>query len=175
MDSTLKRYFLIETSIAGAFGIGLGAVITWIMFHGHPIIQIWGKGGLVLDAFPHTFLLSFMSALMPSLLTRSRHLGGRFDARACVPTLGPAAAASRRGIILSALFLAIVATVLGVMFNAAFLSWAFPNGMPFLEMIVFKCLYGSFVAVCVATVALINVLHQCGVTAPPKRMLVGAR
>ncbi len=174
MDNSLKRYFVVEASIAGAFGIGMGAVITWIMFHGHSTIPIWGKGGLVLDAFPHTFLLSFMSALMPSLLTRARHLGGRFDALPALRALTPAAPPTRLGIVLRAVFLAIVATVVGVMFNAIFLSWLFPNGMPFIEMIIFKCLYGSVVAVCVATIALMNVLHQCGVTLKPKGILVGA-
>src|ERR1700691_6041774 len=51
----------------------------WLVFHGHDHVPSSGPGGLVRDAAPQTFIITLMSTLVPSLVTRKRMRSGHLD------------------------------------------------------------------------------------------------
>jgi hypothetical protein len=77
-----NRYVLSETAISVVINIVLSALFMFLVFGRSPTIELWGRPGLALDFVPQTFMISLMSVLVPSLITRRRMKSGRVAARA---------------------------------------------------------------------------------------------
>src|SRR6202044_755112 len=117
MHPLRAKYLASETAVSMAINTAISVGFAWLVFHGHDHVPSSGPGGLVLDAAPQTFMITLMSTLVPSLITRKRMHSGHLDAWLRVQPGGSPAPA--RTIILRAFLLALIAMVLGLGLNAA--------------------------------------------------------
>ena len=72
-----RRYIIAETVIGVIINIVVNVVPTALSLNGQETVSIIRAHGLAFDAVPQLFMSAFMSALVPSLLTRSRDLKGK--------------------------------------------------------------------------------------------------
>jgi hypothetical protein len=158
MHPLRAKYLAIETVISIAINAAISIGFVWLVFHGHDPVPTSGPGSLVRDAAPQTFMITLMSTLVPSLITRQRMRSGHLDAW---HRSQPGAIPSPTGkILLRALTLAIAAGVLGLVLSAAILPVLFPGGLPYDRVLVLKAAYGALVALVITPLAISWVLGE---------------
>jgi hypothetical protein len=156
MHPLRARYLATETALSMAINAAIG--FAWLVFHGHDHVPTSGPGGLVRDAAPQTFMITLMSTLVPSLVTRKRVHSGHLDAWLRGQPGGSPAPASK--IILRALMLALIAMAVGLGINAAVLPLLFPGGLGYDRVFVLKAGYGALVALVITPLAISWVLKE---------------
>ena len=158
MHPLRAKYLAGETAISMVINAAISVGFAWLVFHGHDHVPSSGPGGLVRDAAPQTFMITLMSTLVPSLVTRKRMQAGQLDAwLRTQPGRSPGPA---RQIIVRAFLLALIAMVLGLGLNAAILSLLFPTGLGYGKVFVLKAVYGALVALVITPLAVSWVLEQ---------------
>jgi hypothetical protein len=70
--STQSRYIAIETIISILINVIISALFMLAVFGRSEHIDLWGLHGLALDFVPQTFMITLMSVLVPTALTRRR-------------------------------------------------------------------------------------------------------
>ena len=158
MHPLRAKYLASETAVSMAINAAISVGFAWLVFHGHDHVPSSGPGGLVRDAAPQTFMITLMSTLVPSLITRKRMHSGHLDAwlrRQPGPSPAPA-----RKIILRAFLLALAAMVLGLGLNAAILPLLFPIGLGYGKVFALKAVYGALVALVITPLAVSWVLEE---------------
>jgi hypothetical protein len=158
MHPLRAKYLASETALSMAINAAISIGFAWLVFHGHDHVPSSGPGGLVRDAAPQTFMVTLMSTLIPSLVTRKRMHSGHLDAWLRGQPAGTPSPASK--IFLRALTLAIVAMLLGLVLNAAVLPLLFPAGLDYGKVFVLKAAYGAFVAAVITPLAISWVLKE---------------
>jgi hypothetical protein len=123
MIKTIKKmsvknchYILRETLIAMVANALFSALFIVLVFSGRKEIPMWGLDGMAFDFLPHTFMLIFMSTLMPGFLTRKRIAAGKL-----LPEHGNKSLSVnslfKRGVLLGIIFTLILApTMIGVLY-----------------------------------------------------------
>src|SRR3954464_14008976 len=106
MSPAVRAYVVKEVMISIVINSVLSAFFVWLSFSGRQDVPIWGTSGLAVDFLPQTFMISLMSVLVPSALTRKRRRARAVDA--CEPVLPWLP----RNLFLRALLVAIAATIL---------------------------------------------------------------
>jgi hypothetical protein len=136
-----KRYIAVETAISVAINIGISAAFMFLVFGRSPKIDLWGPHGLALDFIPQTFMITLMSVLIPSLITRRRLKSGLIAGRAAVGD-------SRlpRNILFRAIIIGCGLTVLLGGCAVLLLSSSWRGAEPFWRVFPFKLVYGALVA-----------------------------
>jgi hypothetical protein len=158
MHPLRAKYLACETVVSMAINAAISVGFAWLVFHGHDHVLSSGPGGLVRDAAPQTFMITLMSTLVPSLVTRKRMHSGHLDAwLRGQPGVSPAPA---RKIILRAFLLALSAMVLGLGLNAAILPLLFPTGLNYGKVFALKAVYGALVALVITPLAISWVLKE---------------
>jgi hypothetical protein len=142
------RYIAVETAVSTLINAALSLLAAWLVFGGRTSIEAAGPRGFAMDFLPQTFMVSFMSTLIPTWLTRRRVRAGEVE-RGTSP-------ASRlpRNLLVRALVSALAMTlVLGV---AAMLLaprlWGQP--LPLAGLFGLKVAYGALISVPVTRFAL---------------------
>ena len=158
MHPLRAKYLASETAVSMAINAAISVGFAWLVFHGHDHVPSSGPGGLVRDAAPQTFMITLMSTLVPSLITRKRMHSGHLDAWLRGQP-GPSQAPARK-IILRAFLLALVAMVLGLGLNAAILPLLFPIGLGYGKVFALKAVYGALVALVITPLAVSWVLEE---------------
>ena len=158
MHPLRARYLASETALSMFINATISIGFAWLAFHGHDQVPSGGPGGLVRDSAPQTFMITLMSTLIPSLVTRKRMHSGHLDAWLCGQPGGSPAPA--RKIILRAFLLALVAMVLGLGLNAAILPLLFPIGLGYGKVFALKAVYGALVALVITPLAVSWVLEE---------------
>ena len=79
MHPLRAKYLASETALSMAINAAISIGFAWLVFHGHDHVRTSGPGGLVRDAAPQTFMITLMSTLVPSLVTRKRMHSGHLD------------------------------------------------------------------------------------------------
>ena len=105
MHPLRAKYLATETAVSIAINAAISVGFAWLVFHGHDHVPTGGPGSLVRDAAPQTFMITLMSTLVPSLITRKRMQAGHLDAW-LRGQRGPSPAPARK-IILRAFLLAL--------------------------------------------------------------------
>jgi hypothetical protein len=149
------RYIARETMISMIINVGFSAAFFFLVFGRAQHIDLWGAHGFALDYFPQTFMITLMSVIVPTLITRKRLAGGRVARRESA--LG---ARLPRGVILRALLLAAVACVtlaaLAVLITASFWS----DEPAYTNLLLLKLAYGAAVAAIMTPIALAAALSE---------------
>jgi hypothetical protein len=149
------KYLASETALSMAINAAISIAFAWLVFHGHDHVP---SSGLVRDAAPQTFMITLMSTLVPSLVTRKRMHAGHLDTwLRGQPGQSPAPASK---IILRALMLALFSMALGLGLNAAVLPLLFPGGLGYGRVFLLKAGYGALVALVITPLAISWVLKE---------------
>jgi hypothetical protein len=148
------QYVLVETLISVAINTALSIGFVFLVFHGQSQIATTGPHGIVLDMAPQTFMVVLMSCLVPGLLTRARLTSGRLVW--CQRTTPPPTIAN---ICLRAILLAFLATCPVVAVSWMILPHLFPTGIDFRTLVLYKALFGMFLAAVVTPWAIAKVLR----------------
>jgi len=152
------KYLVIETAVSMVINATISIGFAWVVFHGHAHVPAGGPGGLVRDAAPQTFMITLMSTLVPSLITRKRMRSGHLDAwlgGQVGAEPGPAGKIFKR-----AFMLAVAAMLLGLAVNAILLPLLFPGGLTYGSVFFLKATYGALVALIITPLATSWVLGE---------------
>jgi hypothetical protein len=142
------RYMRNETLIAMLINSLFSAAFMFIVFGGREEIALWGANGVALDFVPQTFVITMMTVVVATLLTRKRVRSEAVPADAAAPSALP------RNVVLRAGLLALIATAMFGGVATAILAIAWSGPYAFAPMLVFKIAYGAMVAAVMATIAL---------------------
>src|SRR5579859_6544248 len=85
MGTSYRRYIAVETAVSIAINVAISAVFMELVFWRSGTIALWGPHGLAIDFLPQTFMISAMSVLVPTLLTRRRVRNGQLQRRGAAP------------------------------------------------------------------------------------------
>ena len=64
-----KAYIKRETAVSIVINSVLSALFFWLVFRGVDPVPAWGMGNWVFDFLPQSFMIAFMSTLLPGALT----------------------------------------------------------------------------------------------------------
>lgn len=143
----MSRYILVETAISIAVNAAISAGFAWLVFGGRAGIGLWGADGLALDFVPQTFMISLMSVLVPTVLTRRRVRSGALPH-------GESFFRLPRNLFVRALLVAALATALLGGAAAALLALLWSGPMGFAAGLPLKVAYGALIALLVTPPAL---------------------
>jgi hypothetical protein len=151
----MRRYIAIETAISVVINVGFSVLFFFLVFGRTEQIALWGPGGFAFDYFPQTFMITLMSVIVPTILTRKRVIARKVARResAFAPRLP-------MNVVLRALLLAAVAAaVLGAV--AVLITDNLWSGQPaHSDLRVLKMAYGAVVAAIMTPIALIAALSD---------------
>jgi hypothetical protein len=139
------RYVAVETSIGVVIGIALSALFYWLLFAGVDRVR-WEY--LLLDAVPQSFMLTFMTVLVPTFITRRRIARGK------IAPIDQAVIRLPSNFLFRALMVAGLAVVPGVLTTGVFLMLFASDGLAYPAALWFKMLYGALLALLVAPIGL---------------------
>jgi hypothetical protein len=143
-----QHYVAFETGISVIINVVISAAFMFLVFGRTKWIDLWGPHGLAVDFVPQTFMISLMSVIVPTLLTRKRLRDGQITPRT------PRAQQWPRNLALRALLMALGMTV--VLGGAATLLlasfWTAPQ--PFWPVFGGKLAYGAITALIVTPIGL---------------------
>lgn len=149
-----QHYVAVETGISVIINVVISAGFMFLIFGRADSIDLWGPHGLALDFVPQTFMITLMSVVVPTLLTRKRLVGGRITPRT------PRARQWPRNLVLRAALLAVGMTI--VLGGAATLLlasfWVGPR--PFWPVFGGKLAYGALTALIATPIGLFLALTE---------------
>ena len=150
-----SRYVMIETILSVILNTIVGGIFVFVMFSGMERIGLWGEAGLAFDLVPTVFMITLMTTIALTLLTRSRVKAGkvapmRMDSR--LPT-NP---------ILRGLVLALTATIALVPASVLilWLIWPTTGDWSFMAVLVFKCVFSAALGLLVTPIIVRNALKH---------------
>lgn len=149
------KYLAVETTSSTIVNGLLNLLGAFLEFHGRTQIPTTGHGGLVQDTIGQTFIVAFLSVLVPSLLTRRRQrAAGYFEQQSEPGARKPA------NLYLHALTVGVVFTALGAAFNAMLLPRLFPDTVSHAHVLLYKTVYGAVVGMFATWFALRAILTE---------------
>jgi hypothetical protein len=154
MAPSTRAYLVKETLISIAINSVLSALFVWLVFGRAQIVPVSGAGGLSLDFLPQTFMISLMSVLVPSLLTRKRRRAGAVEG--CEPVLPWLP----RNLPLRALLIAVMATILFSGAATLLLNAVVEDSLTMASVWPMKIAYGALIAVIVTPIGLCVTLGE---------------
>lgn len=160
MSPVHARYIRIETIVAMVLNAVVGALFVWLMFGGRSMIGLWGQDGLAFDLLPTVFMITLMTCIALTLITRARMRKG-----AVPPMTGPSR--SPHLLPLRAVLFALTAVVVIVPASVLLLwavwtgPWSFGAVMAF--KIAFSVLLGLIVTPPILRAALRDGVERPGV------------
>ena len=113
LDSSHRRYIATETAVSVAVNVVISVIMVFVVNRGRTAAPVAGAHGLLLDMVPQTFMVSFMSVLMATLLTRRRRRSA-----VLLPLSGPSPRLPQHAVLralLAALFVTIIAVPILIM------------------------------------------------------------
>lgn len=143
-----RRYVIAQTAVSVAVNTVLNVAPSALSAHGQGAILLLGAHGLT-DAVLPLFMGGLMSALVPSLLTRWRHPGGKLQAP--MDRTGPTVT----GVVLISLLLAASFTVLGALLAGAVVPLMAGRSLTLGAVLLLKGASGGLVAAFVTPLALL--------------------
>lgn len=136
-----------ETAIGIVLNIVVSAAFVWLMFGGRATIGLWGMDGLAFDLVPTTFMITLMTTIALTFLTRARVRAGGVAALgggSWLPAFPPI-----RGVLLG-----LVATVAIVPAIVGLLALGWGRDWSFDEVLGFKMAYGAALGLLVTPIVL---------------------
>ncbi|MEE4209054.1 MAG: hypothetical protein V2I43_07300 [Parvularcula sp.] len=164
MTEEHRRYVRTETIVSIILSIILSLVFAWLVFPKTGSIPFGGMGGMAFDLVPTTFMIVLMTTVALSLLTRARKKKGTVSALDLseVPQGRSVVLAKRLPghFILRALALAVGACAVFLPLMIGMLTVLNVSEMSFAPFLVFKAIYGAFLAAIFTPTILIAALAE---------------
>ena len=154
MAISYRRYIVTETTVSILINVLISGLFMALVFGRATWIELWGGHGLAVDFIPQTFMISAMSVLVPTLLTR-----GRMKRGLLMRSQGsPPRYLGRLGVrvVVIAAVLTLTLGALGVLILDAF--WTGP--LRFWQAFPMKLLYGGIVALIATPIGLYIALSE---------------
>jgi hypothetical protein len=170
MTDAHRRYVQTETRISIVLSIVLSLVFAWLVFPKTGAIPFGGMGGIAFDLLPTTFMIVLMTTVALSLLTRARKKKGSIASLDLQSVeQGRSAKVARRlpgHFLLRAILLAVGACAIFLPLMIGVLYVLGVEQMAFWPFMLFKAVYGAFLAALFTPAILLAALAAEKVTAP---------
>ena len=149
------RYILTETVASAVLNAIVGGLFVFVVFGSVASIELWGPRGLAIDLLPTVFMITLMTTIALTIITRRRMLAGAVQPAEATTVL-PA------NPVLRGLLLAIGATIVLVPASVAILSvvWRSTGDWTFTEVLLFKCIYSATLGFLVTPLIVISALRS---------------
>lgn len=154
MYASHKRYIVMETTFSVMLNMAISALFVWLMFGGRDAIGLWGADGLAVDLLPTTFMITLMTTIALTLITRRRVRLNQVAALSDGPLPLP------RFFLLRGLVLALAATSVLVPLTVLVLHVLDMPPLRYGAVMVFKLAYGGVLAMVVTPLILIAALRD---------------
>jgi hypothetical protein len=154
MDLKASKYLAVETFMSGVSNAILNFAAAYAIFHSRGVVPAIGPNSLFIDSIGETFIVTFLSALIPSLVARHRRRGGT------LPASGGSAPARAGNPYVWALVVGLIFTCVCVPCNWILLPRIFPNGVSFGNVLLFKTLYGTIIGTIATFFAIRRALNE---------------
>jgi len=135
------RYIATEVAISALINGALSLLAAWLVFGGRQSIEAAGPQGFAMDLLPQTFMVTLMSTLVPTWLTRRRVRSGQ------IKRLPQGVTRLPHNVVLRALTLALASTAilgLGALFLAP-VVWQGPVSLA--GLLALKVTYGALISI----------------------------
>ncbi|WP_419307617.1 hypothetical protein J8402_01360 [Chromohalobacter israelensis] len=140
MKNVDYRYFAKEILVGCIINGALSIFFCYIKFSKYNYITPWGSTGYATDFVPQTFMISLMSTLAPTIITRKRMAMKKIKAVPKANTRLP------HNLLLRALMMAFFFTALFSIAAITLASHVFTGPIGFTNLLVLKFLYGVIVS-----------------------------
>ncbi len=132
--------------------LNLGAAA--LLFHGRDYIPVEGPTGLLRDTIGEAFLVTGLSYLAASLISRQRRRSGKLpQTGTSLPT---------RNVYIVSLVVALAFTAVFYPLNAWLLPRGFPAGFSFHQVMWFKAIYGAVLGAIASYLAISRAFRETG-------------
>ena len=140
-----RRYLLIETAVSTVFNTAISALFAFLLAQGAPTVPLWGATGMAFDLLPTVFMITLVTTLIVTLLTRKRIRAGK------VPPLGAGEGgwlgwAPRNAALRALVYAGLLALVL-VPVSIAVLVLLGVHALPFHIFLPYKMIYGAALSI----------------------------
>jgi hypothetical protein len=150
MSEEHENYVNGETRISIGLSVIISLLFAWAVFPPDGTIPMGGMGGIAFDLVPTTFMIVLMTTIALSLLTHTRRRKGAvgmLDLAAAEPRWGiKLARRLPRHFALRAIALALGACAVFIPLMLLLLFVAQVSDMAFVPFLLFKAVYGAFLA-----------------------------
>lgn len=161
-----RRYVTVETVIGCVINGVISAVFAWAFFPAGDVIELWGDTGMALDLVPTVFMLTLMTAIVCTIMTRKRVRNGGVaplpQPRREYPVVGLLPA----NVVLRGLAMAIVGAILLIPLSVASLDSLGVTAMPFVPFLIFKVVYGAALSALISPIIFLAALSDAKPVAP---------
>jgi hypothetical protein len=154
MALSYRRYVLTETTVSIVINVAISALFMVLVFGRSSSIELWGGHGLAVDFIPQTFMISAMSVLVPTLLTRRRMQRGLLLRN---PALAPPFLNS---LVLRVVVIAVTLTVVLGAAGVLTLDAVWTGPLHFWQVFPLKLLYGAAIALIATPIGLYIALSE---------------
>jgi hypothetical protein len=148
MALSYRRYIVTETTVSIVINVLISALFMGLVFGRSALIELWGGHGLAVDFIPQTFMISAMSVLVPTIVTRQRMKRGLL---AYGPGLPPR---YLRSLTLRVIVIAVVLTLILGAAGVLALDAVWTGPVRFWQAFPLKLLYGGVVALIATPIGL---------------------
>lgn len=140
----MQAYILRETIISMVIN-SLFSLAFFLLVFGHAVpVPVWGIGAYAFDALPQSIAIAVMSTLVPGTITLKRLRSGSIIAPSPMALLS--SPIFPRNIWLRACVMALLAAVLGGLFNSTILLVLGQEALPWWPALLGKLTYGAALA-----------------------------
>ena len=161
MRAEARKYLTVETTSSFVVNALLNYGPAYLIFRNHPVVAMSGKGGMLQDSVGETFIVAFLSYLVPALISRRRRKTGK------LPVSGmeskPEGNAYLRALAVAAVFTAVLTGL-----NFLLLPRIFGGSVMLHTELVFKTFYGAVLGALASFLAIYRALQTVS-AAPGER------
>ncbi|MBA3895576.1 MAG: hypothetical protein H0X36_00230 [Sphingomonadaceae bacterium] len=136
MNGEQRKFVWIQQAVSAVLNALVSALFVWVMFGGLTAVELWGKTGLAFDLVPTTFMITLMTAVALTLVTRAAVRNGQ------VPPLATSGLPLPRHLLLRAPLLALAATMTLVPLSVGVLRSTWHGDWSYGAVMIFKIAYG---------------------------------
>ncbi len=158
MHDKAVKYLAVECAGSGIVNGMLNLGAAYLLFHGRGQIPTGGPTGLLRDLIGETFLVTSLSYLVASLISRQRGRAGT------LPRAEGGHSPSTVQVLLWSFLIGLLFTVVLVPSNAWLLPRVFPQGLRFRDVLLFKTLFGAVFGAIASGLAISKALREAQVS-----------
>ncbi len=157
MRAEARKYLTVETTGSFIVNALLNYGPAYLIFRHHPIVPVAGHGGMFQDSVGETFIVIFLSSLVPYLISRSRRNAGT------LPVSGMESK-PEGNVYLRSLAVAVLCTLLLTGLNALLMPRIFGSAVTLHTELKFKTWYGAVIGALASCLAVHRALHTARTT-----------
>ena len=137
MHGKALKYLATESTGSAIVNGLLNAGAAWLLFHGRAVVPVGGATGIVRDSIGEAFLVAGLTYMAAALISRHRRRAGTLPQHSTMHTRTPG------NVYLWSFVVGVISALVLVPLNSVILPKAFPNGLTFRDVMLFKTLFGA--------------------------------